>query len=587
MAWWESLFAGQRPPEFFEEDEVPDQQPVVDPYKVAPKLTLPSEIGSFLGDMAKNAAANVKYPLVAEDFFLKGAGSYEGAEEHLKRQGKVRAEMGFGEHPNVDEGIKKVADAFSEYIPDAVKGTLEDPRMQYTAEKVLGLGGLSLGAIRGGLKTANMFADTDLPDAKPTDTPNFFDDPERGAINMFDAADVPQRIIQTVSTRIPSAAQQAKQKINAHTTPSLVVASSVMTPEKYAQAVDLLREYPAFKNLSSDPVEAWGVMNEMMQGNLKYILDRMPEEYRKQSMDWYIGFNRIAHQASELHRTTPEQAAGVIAANSPQTDWDVNLARADRIMDAWNDRQDQPWTSKMTDKMAKIQHGLRNNVNYDQALFDRINGRSLGELTELRDQAAWIRIFDEAENTKNYYRYNPDGSKKEIAKTKGGKANSQMNWASMSPIENSLRILRDGSMENISKNLGNQHKVRSFYRNAADYTDPNTTTIDTHAVAANMFAPFSGTDMPVKNNFGNTASDASTGMRGTYPLHQQVYNDLSKELGIPSRQLQSMTWEQVRMIMKDKKNKTTKRQTADVWTDVAEGRLTPQQARDQIYKIFE
>ena len=40
-------------------------------------------------------------------------------------------------------------------------------------------------------------------------------------------------------------------------------------------------------------------------------------------------------------------------------------------------------------------------------------------------------------------------------------------WGSINEIEKAVRIMKDGSLKNISDNLGNEHKVRNFYNNIA------------------------------------------------------------------------------------------------------------------------
>ena len=54
----------------------------------------------------------------------------------------------------------------------------------------------------------------------------------------------------------------------------------------------------------------------------------------------------------------------------------------------------------------------------------------------------------------------------------------------------------DGSEKNISDSLGNMHKIRNFYNNIVDpEAEDGSVTMDTHAVAAGLISPLSGTNV--------------------------------------------------------------------------------------------
>jgi hypothetical protein len=112
-----------------------------------------------------------------------------------------------------------------------------------------------------------------------------------------------------------------------------------------------------------------------------------------------------------------------------------------------------------------------------------------------------------------------------------------------------VAILEDGSIENISRRLGGQHKVRNFYNNIFDPNDQHgSVTIDTHAVAAGLLKPLSGSSPEVLHNFGGggSSSSAQSGAQGTYGLYAEAYRRAAKERGILPREMQSITWEAVR-----------------------------------------
>jgi len=79
----------------------------------------------------------------------------------------------------------------------------------------------------------------------------------------------------------------------------------------------------------------------------------------------------------------------------------------------------------------------------------------------------WVRVFDEAHNPRTFDRWAPDGTTRGTALTGTGKP-ATASWFSLDPIAKAVSILDDGSMENIHKRLGYQHKVRNFYNNIID-----------------------------------------------------------------------------------------------------------------------
>ena len=179
-------------------------------------------------------------------------------------------------------------------------------------------------------------------------------------------------------------------------------------------------------------------------------------------------------------------------------------------------------------------------------MLPKIKGKSLNELTDPTQRAAWVRLYDEAHNPREFEKIGPDGKPQGLRTNVDGTP-TRAAWGGFNEINKALSILKDGSRENISRTLGGAHKVRSFYNNIID---PNSTrgdvTIDTHAVAAGLLRPLSGFHDEVKHNFGSPNS-AVAGLKGTYPLYHAAYTEAAKELDIPHpRMLQSVVWEKIR-----------------------------------------
>lgn len=97
---------------------------------------------------------------------------------------------------------------------------------------------------------------------------------------------------------------------------------------------------------------------------------------------------------------------------------------------------------------------------------------------------------------------NPDGTPMGLSLKKDGNP-AKNTWGSVGEISKAVSILNDGSLQNISEQLGGEHKVRNFYNNIVAPNSPSKdVTIDTHAVAAGLLLPMGSSGIPVKHNFG-------------------------------------------------------------------------------------
>jgi len=133
-------------------------------------------------------------------------------------------------------------------------------------------------------------------------------------------------------------------------------------------------------------------------------------------------------------------------------------------------------------------------------------------------------------------------------------------------IGGAISIYRDGSLNNISRELGEGHKIRSFYNNIVSPHAGSDVTIDTHAMAAANLMPWGASRPEVAYGFGNSPQapfpkhpagegakwltgakgGAPTGSDGLYPLYAEAYRRVAHDLGIHPRELQSMTWEGIK-----------------------------------------
>jgi hypothetical protein len=171
---------------------------------------------------------------------------------------------------------------------------------------------------------------------------------------------------------------------------------------------------------------------------------------------------------------------------------------------------------------------------------------------------------------------------------------SKIGWGSLNEIGKAISILDNPSIENVSRNLGDQHKVRNFYNNIYAPGDPaGHVTIDTHAVAAGLLRPLSGNSREVKHNFGQNIkgevgpkNSSITGVQGTYGIFAEAYRRAAQERGILPREMQSITWEAVRGLYPDtfKSQAKNVEQIDNIWLQYRKGKLSLEEARNEVLR---
>jgi hypothetical protein len=339
--------------------------------------------------------------------------------------------------------------------------------------------------------------------------------------------------------------------------------------------------------------------------NLVALHDAMPEQMREIARQWYNTAHQMSKSLAQKYGVSHEQAAGVLAALSPQNAWDNNVALGERLLDTYKNRQNFEFSPKMEAATAKVKQGQLSKAG--RGILRDIQGKTLADIANQRmperlqkkwgakaetkwanvkaaQQGMWVRLYDEAHNSPENAMFHPSG---EVI----GVSPSNRSWIGLDHIAKAIRIINDGSVENINDVMGDGNKIRNFYNNIINPDSANGhVTVDTHAVGAAHFQPFSGDDAEVQHNFGNTPKGipgapkhAATGMRGTYPLYAEAYRRAAKRLGLKPRELQSITWEGIRSLMgDDKKTPELKSLARDVWQKVQDRELTIKQAREMI-----
>lgn len=393
-------------------------------------------------------------------------------------------------------------------------------------------------------------------------------------------------------------------------------------PEAFKGNMARVRQYLMFSpednvaKLSDDDVAALFIRKGA--DNLKWLVHKFEETHpgmRERARLWYTGANKLAHVLSDRYDYTVEQVAGVMAALSPRKHWFPNVSLAERIIGIWHDQQDHVWDQKMDDLVnGKSAFGGSLPIKLDTAegreMYDAVRGKALKDLATDRDRAVWVRTFDQAYNPNVLREVSPEGG------ILSSQHNARLQWSSYRHTANAVAILRDGSLENISNNIGEQNKVRNFYNNIVDPNHPGDLTADTHAVAALHLMPLAGEDglvvavmgsgfmaPKVKEQkpelylkgepiLGGYPSPQSTGTIGIYGLVADAYRLAAQELSnegltLLPREVQSITWEAVRGLFEkeQKRHGNLKQQVAEIWRAYSDGEITAEEARDHIFKV--
>lgn len=384
-------------------------------------------------------------------------------------------------------------------------------------------------------------------------------------------------VFQALASRVPTA-------VGVNADPTNVILSGLAAmlehPASFAKNVALVQTYPGVKvDPGVSPEEAARQFIAHVEGNLLFLYNLMPEHLRKRAQQWYDGANKLAQEWAEKHDKTLAQVAGIMAALSPKADWFTNVAMAERVLTIMKYQQDTVWSKEMTAKLKTIPALAKM-----KELAASVKGKKLGELETTEQKAFWLRVYDETHNSKDYQNIAPEGHFVGPIKTTKG-ANAKMGWSFQRSIENAIDAFENASPLDISRALGNAHKVRNFYNNIFDPNSPDFTTIDTHAMNAALLLPMGAVHPIVGQGFGGTGSAkrAETGALGTYGLYQEGYAQAAAKVGVLPRQMQSITWEAIRSLFTDTfKTEENYNKIVSIWNRYTSGEITVESAREEI-----
>jgi 8-oxo-dGTP pyrophosphatase MutT (NUDIX family) len=376
----------------------------------------------------------------------------------------------------------------------------------------------------------------------------------------------------------------------------------------FKQNVDLFKDgrfYPGLKpgELKGSSEQQAHTIIERMRSNLDFLANavkngEIPGVEFEANRGWYEGAHNIADREAKASGVDIASASGVIAALSPQKDWNMNVYLAHAVFDAMS-HQDRKWDDAMTDKLS-----IWNGKNV--ALAGLIKGKRLEELSNPILAGMWIRTYDEAHGERQMREVQADGSFgdviKNATKRKGVYPPTPPNWNKVSMVANAVAAFRSGGDNAlIGKAMGNRHKVRSFYNNILDPHSKNEdVTVDTHAVGAAWLQPYTGDDAPVNHalktnpdldkklvGFVGAAGSDVAGIQGTYGLYAEAYREAAHDMGIEPRELQSITWVAKRKLFAEEGQTGPKIKAAvgEVWKKFHSGKLSLPEAQREVLRV--
>ena len=352
--------------------------------------------------------------------------------------------------------------------------------------------------------------------------------------------------------------------------------------------------YMGFRTKSRNPEKVIREVQDHMVDNLLWLYMQLSPEARDRAKLWYAGGRELVSNLAQQYDVPDRVIAAVIASLSPQKDWYMNVSLAERVLDI------HTGFTRGNKKGFVPDNAMRKKAI---ELFPKLNKKRLIEIMSRpyedhqnsRDKAIWVRVYDEVNNPQAYRKITPEGKW-------FGEAEGSVGWGSTTEIAKAIRALEDQSKEGIHRTLGSKHKIRNFYNNLLA---PNSTagdiTVDTHAVGAAFVLPVSGNSSEVNHNFGTsslkakqpkgwvaTTYDGSVGAAGTYGIIADAYREAAQKVGILPREMQSITWEAVRLLFPAtwKNNKLNLNKVRNVWKEFEQGKIgTKEEARDRILEI--
>jgi hypothetical protein len=396
-----------------------------------------------------------------------------------------------------------------------------------------------------------------------------------------------------IATRIPTAADL---KPMAHQTGDGIINMDALSPTQKATNARYVRanmpQVATTPGMSDDEVHQ--ALIGHVKSNLLALHDAVPPEIRDRSQLWYDGAHAVAQGMSDDHGIPVQNAAGTLAAMSPNTAWDQNVAMAQRIASILRDQGDTIMSPEMYDWGRQYAAGKAGtdaetdmlDVLGKHAPFRTSLGTPLSQIDDPWEAAHFVRMYDQVHNpNKDTPLMTPEGGMDGLLRNKDGSP-TQAVLGPMDRSANAISAYRATDMPTISAAMSGAHKVRNFYNNiVAPNSDQGDVTIDTHAIAGGLLQPLGGSSDLVSKGLGSSGSKNSiTGARGLYGAYADAYRQAAEERGLLPRQMQSITWEALRGLYSPemKRNPGFAAGINDLWGRHAAGDLSQPEVQQRI-----
>lgn len=356
------------------------------------------------------------------------------------------------------------------------------------------------------------------------------------------------------------------------------------------------RDIPAPKTLD-DAKDVIAKVKDRMAKNLLSIYDAVPTPVKNYWQRWYPLAYDWNNAQSVIHKIPAPAIAGINARLSPGKDWIHNVNMTERILTAFSNKismteeiangagpiLDEALREKLKskDNKAKSQEWKDEQARKNELAKKQIRstiGMNIENMTP-KQAARLIRFHSQVVGENRVFNYFEKGNPVYA---------DAISWQSFVNLEKSINIYRNPTIENISANMGGDHKIRSFYNNQIAPHDPvlRDVTSDTHAVAATYLLPLSQKSLQVSRNFGG-ASNVVAGMNGMYYIIADAYRMAADARGVEPRAMQSITWEGVRsMFPRGFKQKENIKKVEEIWKRTESQEITKPQALIEINALM-
>jgi len=372
----------------------------------------------------------------------------------------------------------------------------------------------------------------------------------------------------------------------------------------YQHNMDLMRNpeaYPGIRGALLGPDAVATEATKVSDSNLQFLLSKAtPEDMA--GRNWYVGANQFAQDIAQRTGVELPAASGLVAALSPQARWEFNAYFADQLANMYRNHRGltltpemQRWAEQKIAEEATITPALQSLLSQPGRTFDSYLG-ALYDNPRERDAAMFGRLFEEAHG--DYANpgvhaarsFNPNGTFGDYLVNAGDGNLTKPTWNSTTMGSNALRALMSGGdQQMISDAMGGVHKVRSFYNNILDPTNPLDVTMDTHAIGAQWLAPLGGNDQAVLHGLAtggrpSMLDSSAQGSFGNYGLNADAYRKTAVASGLLPREVQSITWGQKKNLF-DNLTAAEDAQIRAEWMKYNQRKQSLAKTQEEIYAI--